>query len=173
MVDVQPGFLNARNRKVIGKILSLLKQTQYDLYVESLFYAEKGSLWHKQQNWYLPKNKNMHTEKRIAEAIKNFKKTLIIKQTKSVFKGKPNLFTALKKYKIEEVHIVGLDTNDCVFATACEAFDLGFYTYIIEECCQSSSSDKFHKEAVDLLRGQCMTNNSIKGLAAHILDIQD
>lgn len=85
----------------------------------------------------------------------------VIKDTKSVFKGNASLSKILKKKQIKEVHIVGLDTNDCVLATAYEAFDLGFFTYVIEECTESSSSEKLHKQGLGLLRHLNLTNNSI------------
>jgi nicotinamidase-related amidase len=83
------------------------------------------------------------------------------KETKSVFKGDKNVASILREKNITEVHIVGLDTNDCVLATAYESFDLGFVTYVIEECCQSSLSEELHKYAIEILRGQNMTNNSV------------
>lgn len=61
---------------------------------------------------------------------------------------------------IEEVHIVGLDANDCVLATAYEAFDLGYFTYVIEECTESSSSEEIRDAGFKLLRHVNLTNNS-------------
>ena len=66
----------------------------------------------------------------------------------------------MKEGNIEEIHIVGTETNDCVLASAYESFDLGFFTYVIEECCQSGTADEFHKKGLDILRKQCITNNS-------------
>jgi len=82
------------------------------------------------------------------------------KETKSVFKGDTDVLKILREHGITEIHIVGLDTNDCVMATAYESFDYGFLTYVIEGCCQSSSSDKLHQYAIEMLRGQNMTDNS-------------
>lgn len=161
IIDVQPGFIKPKNKAIIKKIIWLLNNKHYDAYIESVFNAEKNSLWEKQQNWILPKGPDTHTDFEIGKALKKYSSLLITKQTKSVFKGSTNLQTYLSKKNIKEVHIVGLDTNDCILASAYEAFDLGFLTYVIEECCQSSSSENLHKNALALLRHQNMTNHSV------------
>jgi nicotinamidase-related amidase len=73
---------------------------------------------------------------------------------------KRSICLSLKEKQIEEIHIVGLDTYDCITATAHEASDLGFYTYIIEECCQATTSQELHERAVANLRQTKLTNNS-------------
>ncbi|MDO8564205.1 MAG: isochorismatase family cysteine hydrolase [Nanoarchaeota archaeon] len=156
IVDVQEAFINKRNKKIIKSIQKLLKTRRYDLYIESVFHAEKGSLWNKQTGWICPKDENTHTVREVLDLLP--KETIHIeKTTKSVFKGNKNLGAILKKNKIEEVHIVGLDTNDCILATAYESFDFGFFTYVIESCCNSSSSQKLHKEGIDILRHVSLT----------------
>ena len=161
VVDVQPSFLNARNKNVVQNILKLLSTTKYDLYVEATFHAEKASLWDIQQKWVCPKGEKTQTIEDISKKLENFGVLRIEKETKSVFKGDKDVTSILREKNITEVHVVGLDTNDCVLATAYESFDLGFVTYVIEECCQSSSSEELHKHAIAILQGQNMTNNSV------------
>ncbi len=84
----------------------------------------------------------------------------IEKETKSVFKGNKNLVEGLRQRSIEEVHIVGVDVNDCVLATAYEAFDLGFFTYVIEECSESSDSERTRDVGFEAMRHVNLTNNS-------------
>jgi nicotinamidase-related amidase len=140
----------------VDNILKLLDDKKYDLYVEATFHAEKGSLWEKQQNWICPEGRSTKTISEISNKLAQFDPIKIHKETKSVFKGDSDVFAALRKGGISEVHVVGLDTNDCVMATAFESFDLGFLTYVIENCCQSSSSDELHEYALEILRGQDM-----------------
>src|SRR3989338_6310539 len=161
IVDVQPSFVNSRNKHVVNNIATLFEKVSYDLYVTAVFHAEKGSLWYKQQGWICPRDNNFYILPQINDLLKDKKSVSIEKITKSIFKGNPDLLKLLKAHCIEEVHIVGFDTNDCVLASAYEAFDLGFFTYIIEECCESSSSSTLHRWALALLRKQNMTNNSV------------
>jgi nicotinamidase-related amidase len=124
--------------------------------VEAVFHTEEGSIWEKQMDWICKKDDRMHTEKTILGALP--KDTIhIVKTTKSAFKGNKPLANILKRAHIVEVDIVGLDTNDCVLATAMDSFDNGFLTHIVEECCDSSSSKRLHLLALNLLRHQKMT----------------
>lgn len=159
-VDVQGSFLNKRNIYIVKNILKLLDSTKYDAYVEVSFYAPKGSLWEKQQKWICPAGEDTKVIEAISKTLKPYKPLKILKKTRSAFKGNKELATFLKNKRIREVHIVGLDTEDCVLATAFEAFDLGFLTYVLEECVQSFHSNDSHQMALKLLRKQNMTNNS-------------
>jgi len=155
IVDVQKAFVSPRNMHVVKNIEKLLKSTAYDLYVATIFHAEKGSIWDKQQKWTRPKSKDTITLPEIRKQLEGKNVIFIEKETKSVFKGKPDITNYLKRKRIEEIHVVGYQTDDCVLATAYESFDLGFLTYVVENCCQSSSG-KLHKEALSLLRHQNM-----------------
>ncbi len=159
IVDVQPLFLNKKNKAVLFSIERLLTSIPYDLYFECVFFAPKKSIWDKQTNWVSSK-KQAFTVSKILKLLQNKKYFHIQKITKSAFKGKPGISKLLKENKIKEAHIVGLDTNDCILATAFESFDLGFFTYVIEECVQSSSGNELNKSAVSLLRHLNLTNNS-------------
>jgi nicotinamidase-related amidase len=161
MVDVQPGFLNERNKYIVENIKSLIQNIPYEFFVEAIFHSEKGSLWDQQTGWFLPKDENFHTVKEITDVLENKDVLHVEKETKSVFKGNQDVLVELKKRGIEEVHIVGLDVNDCVLATAYEAFDLGFYTYVIEECTEASESEKMRDVGFELLRQVNLTNNSV------------
>ena len=163
IVDVQPIFLNEKNRHVLSNIAYVIRKFPYDLYINAVFYAPKNSIWQKQTGWSVPK-KEAKTESIIRKLLSERENVInVVKQTKSVFKGKhdaeynlnikiPSVERVLRYEGIEEVHIIGLDTNDCVLATAYEAFDLGYFTYVIEECTQSSSGNTLHRKAIDLLR---------------------
>ena len=145
IVDIQPGFIIDENKWVIPNIKKLLKETSYDAYVEVVFSAPPGSLWDRQTNWIFPEQA---TVPEIADCIPFKNKIFIQKTTKSAFKGDKDLVDFLKQNNVEEVHVIGLDTNDCVFATANEAFDLGFFSYVIEECTASSQSEELRQAAL-------------------------
>jgi nicotinamidase-related amidase len=173
IVDVQPIFLNKNNKHILSNIAERINTIPYDLYVNAVFYADKDSIWKKQTGWSVPK-KEAKTESSIKKLLDKKENVINVnKQTKSVFKGHAGFETfryfkvendlcdvkgVLHHNDIEEVHIIGLDTNDCVLATAYEAFDLGFFTYVIEECTQSSEGNEIHGKAIDLLRHVGLTN---------------
>jgi nicotinamidase-related amidase len=159
IVDVQESFLDERNRYIVPNILELLKTERYDSYVVATFHAETGSLWERQQGWTCPRGPATETVPEIAEVLRTHDPIVLEKETRSVFKGSVELASLLHERNIEEVHIVGTQTNDCVLATALEAFDLGFLAYVIEECCEAESAE-LHQAGLILLRAQDMTNIS-------------
>lgn len=157
LVDLQNGFLKKQKARLVRNLAKLLKQEKYDLYIEVTFHAKPGSLWEKQIHWTFPYEATAPEVLKLLEGINAVK---VIKETRSAFKGDKNIAHLLKKNKIQEIHIVGFDTNDCVFATAQEGFDNGFYTYIIEECTGSSGGSLLHRNAIKILRYLGLTNNS-------------
>ena len=159
LVDVQPIFILERNKYIISNIKNLINHVSYDLYIEAIFHAEKGSIWDKQAKVTFPKDERFHTENELLALLKNKKTVHVEKFTTSVFKGSPNVLEALKGSLIEEVHVIGLKTNACVLSTAFDAYDQGFFTYVIEECCETNIPE-LHKSAISILQRQNLTNNS-------------
>ena len=156
VVDVQAGFLDDRNKWVIPNIAQVIREGGYDMLVEGIFHAEPGSLWDRQTRWTFPLQPTVLEIKKLFDP----NTVTVTKTTKSAFKGDRNLVLILKEAGIEEVHVVGVDTNDCVFATAQESFDVGFSTYVLEECTESSESAEIRDCALTILRHLRMTNHS-------------
>ena len=157
-VDIQSGFLDGWKAKnvFIANLQTLCKQEKYDLYVEITFHAEKNSFWFKQTDWTFPYEQSIPE---VIEILKDKNPVRVVKETRSGFKGDKDLCKMLRKKGIQEVHITGFDSNDCVFATAQESFDLGFYTYVIEECTGASGGLKMHKNAIEILQNLGLTNH--------------
>jgi len=160
VIDVQPPSVNQRTEYIVPNIQRLIKKFNYDTYFEALFYAEKGSIWEKQHKWTFPKNGGFCTVPEIADLLVERSATRVEKSTKSIFKGNQDVHALLHRAMIEEIHLVGIDTYDCVLASAYESFDFGFFTYVIEECCQVASSQDRHQDALSIFRYLNMTNNS-------------
>jgi nicotinamidase-related amidase len=91
----------------------------------------------------------------------------IIKETRSTFKGDQDLVAYFKERGIEEVHLVGTETHDCVLATAYDAFAADFPVYALEECIESGTPGR-HEAGLMLLRWQSMTNNSCRAATTDV-----
>ena len=161
IIDVQKDFVPFDDSATLSNIRKLIASVPYHLYIEAVFSAEPSSLWGLQTGWSLPKGNKVSTLKEISEALENHRVYQIRKHTKSVFKGRPDLLSLLRKYEICELHLVGFDLNDCVMASAFDAFDSGLFTYVIEECCGESKGSGLRRPALELLRYLNLTNNSI------------
>jgi nicotinamidase-related amidase len=158
VVDLQPAFIKDHNSHIVPKVKALLERVAYDAYVEAVFSAEKDSLWDVQQKWICPEDEETHTVDEIRELLASKKPLRVHKHTRSAFRGNQDVAAFLEEKGIEEVHLVGTETNDCVLATAFDAFDSGYPVYVLEECCESATPGR-HQMGLDLLRLQGMTNN--------------
>lgn len=156
IVDVEPDFIRASDEPIVQNIRTLLARMPYDAYIEAVFGTENNTLWAKETGWSFPLEE---TRNDVRDLIPE-KHLHVIKNTKSVFKGDQDVVSFLKNQGIEEVHVIGFDINDCVLTTAQEAFDLGFFTYVIEECSGSSESDNLKDAAIAILRENEMTNHT-------------
>ncbi len=160
LVDIQPNFVKRWKKPLVANLRQLFAQARYDLYVEVTFHAEKKSLWDLQTKWTFPYEESIPEVGELLDGVSEAPVVRVRKETRSAWKGDKDLKRILRRRGIEEVHIVGLDSNDCVFATAQEAFDLGFWTYVIEECTAASEGQGLHKAAMTILRELGLTNHS-------------
>lgn len=168
VIDLQPAFIKPHNIHIVPNIVSLITNVHYDAYVEAVFHADVGSLWDTQQGFTTPKDKDMTTVSEVAEVLKPHKPLFVTKDARSSFQGDQDVVTYLKEHEVEEVHLVGTETHDCVLATAHDAFTKGFPVYALEECIESGTPGR-HVAGLTLLRWQSMTNNSCR---ADTTDIQ-
>ncbi len=157
IIDIQQGFMNDRDSVIVPNVQKLITDGGYDLFVDAVFHADKGSLWEKETGWTFDLSPTIPEIKHMLDPHKT---EFVTKTTKSVFNENKHLADFLKSRNITEVHLTGYDINDCVLATANDAFDLGFYTYVIEEAADSSESEDFKNDALAILRENEMTNHS-------------
>lgn len=157
VVDMQSGFLPERARWIIPNIQRVIEKGNYSLYIEAVFHANKGSLWDKQTDWTFDLEP---TIREIKDCLVDKNVILTTKTTKSAFQGDKALIAVFKEHGIEEVHIVGVDANDCVLATAYDSFDAGYFTYVIEGCIESSGGSELRDAALFIMRKLDLTNHS-------------
>lgn len=57
----------------------------------------------------------------------------------------------LRKNKIKEVYIMGIQTENCVLTFARDAFDRGFKVIVLKDYCASDAGTKLHKAALEII----------------------
>lgn len=159
VVDLQPAMLKPHNDHIVPRIASLIEQVSYDGYVEAVWHSGDGSLWGEMMHVDHPKDEATRTVDAVHKLLAPHHPLQVTKTSRSVFMGDQDVAKYLHDRGIEEVHLVGTETNDCVFATAMSAFDLRFRPYVLEECCEALYEGR-HAQGLQLLRYQKLTNNS-------------
>lgn len=141
VVDMQEGFMeNAHYREVSKKINSLLATSKYDAIFVTRFINKHHSLYERRLNWT-----NLQDERsgkfsidvpQNAIVLEKYGYGLEIKQLKK-----------LKRMKLDEVDICGVQTDACVYAIALQLFDNGIFPNIlINYVSTDSSREVFAKE---------------------------
>lgn len=160
IVDVQKEFIINRNKYIIPYIVELIQKGDYDTILYSISYNKEWSLWYKQIGWF-ENPKETDTIPEILQALQTHKNVYkVMKLSKSIFKCDENIHKILQKHQIEEIHICWYESNDCVFVTAEESFDLWFFTFVIEEATETRTTAINHTYAIALLKYLNLTNNS-------------
>jgi len=160
IIDVQKSFIINRNKYIIPKIQKIIENINYDLIISSITYNKENSQWDKQIWWTEMQWIKEDIIPELAWILENKNHIKVEKLTRSIFKADTNILEILKKEKIEEIHIVWYETNDCVMASCFESIDLDFYTFVIEEACETRTTASNHTKAIDILNYLNLTNNS-------------
>ena len=159
IVDVQEWFLIERNKYILWNIKKLITLGWYDCIIYSISYNKEGSIWYSQV-WWCENPIETETISEIVRAFVGNNVYKVFKLTRSVFKADSDVLQILQKHHIEEIHISGIESNDCVFATALEASDYQYVSFVIEEASETRTYAPNHQKALDILRYLKLTNNS-------------
>lgn len=159
IVDVQEWFVIERNKYILWNIKKLIISGGYDCIIYSVSYNKEGSIWYSQIGW-CENPKETDTFQEILDVFPQKNIYKIFKLTRSIFKADSNVQEILQEHHIEEIHISGIESNDCVFATALEASDFQYFTFVIEEASETRTYAPNHQKAIDILRYLKLTNNS-------------
>ena len=151
IVDVQNYFINKNTQQVPALIKKLIEVNRFPVIVFSQFINTPISNFVKQLNFsgcMRPPYSNIVDELR--PWIK--KDNVFIKNTYSIF-ANPRCEDYLKKKGVEELVIVGLDTDYCILADSFNAFDRGYKVTVIADCCASSTNGPTgHQAALEIIR---------------------
>jgi len=152
IIDVQKGFINKLTNKIPSKIRNFILKYKddYSLIIFIKYINHKNSNFVRNLNW-----KEFMNDKQtaIVDELKEFinDKNLYIKYTYGSFVDN-KLLKYLKKSKIKQVELAGIDTENCVLTFARDAFDRGFKIVVFKNLSASHSSLQLHKSALEIIK---------------------
>ncbi len=150
VIDVQNAFMNDHTKHIPKKIIRTLQTKKFNYVLFSAFLNKKNSIFSTFLNFKECSHKP-DTEY-VFEFLKFITRENFFPRTAySVLKSK-KLTSFLKKKNITTLYLCGLDTDACIMASALEAIDLGFKTFVIESLCSSSGGKKFHEVGIFILK---------------------
>lgn len=152
VIDLEKGFINKYTRDIPLRIKNFIhkKANGYDVILFTQYKNHSRSNFVKHLGY-----KGFMTKERydFVDELKGLvnKKNVFTKDTYGSFVTK-KLPNALKKNKITEVHIAGIDTENCVLTFARDAFDRGYKVVVLKNLCGSHSDVRgLHNAALKII----------------------
>ncbi len=97
----------------------------------------------------------------IIDELKDELYDYVVKKTNYTGFYKTNLDSILKKNKVKEVYLTGINTGFCVFCTGLDAFYRGYDVFLVEDASSTVAGKAFHNKDVKQFTWFC-GNNVVK-----------
>lgn len=149
VVDVQKGFLQTEDAKAViphvNTLIGMWEERGWPV-VYGRFVNIEGSNWERLRDWHELKGE---PDTLLADDLHVVSPYVFKKSTYSAWSNETAAVAAL--HGATNVVIVGVDTNECVLATAISVFDSGMTPWVVRDCCASNGGVKAHDTAIELL----------------------
>jgi nicotinamidase-related amidase len=144
VVDVQKGFINRHTKHIPALVENLLPS--YRHVIATRFVNPESSNYRRLINWTKFSRGTKDTEL----AFDAGPNTVVIEKSGySCVNG--DFLKILDALGVEEVHIVGMDTDVCVLKCAADLFDVDRTPVIRAACCASHAGPEFHASAIRII----------------------
>ncbi len=148
VVDVQQGFINDFTRHIPERIARLIERDQFDAILMTRFVNEADGPYHRFLDWHEcvdpPETDIVPELERWATPDRTY--------TKPGFTGlSDDLTRDLREGSLDEIAIVGIDTDMCVLKIAMDVFDLGIKPVVLVDCCASTAGLQAHLAGLAVL----------------------
>ena len=152
VIDFQKGFLTKHTSSLPKKMRKFIEQhrADYNLILFTQYRNRPGSNFVRNLKW-----RRFMSEKEygIFDELRDLtsKDNLFPKYTYSSFVTE-EVSSVLKQNGISEVHLAGIDTENCVLTFARDAFDRGYKVVVLKDLCRSHSNPTLHKAALEIIK---------------------
>lgn len=154
VIDLQKSFINPNTEFLISKIDSLVNSGSYDLVVFTKFINDNDSMWVKKLNY---KGCISLEDRKIMIDTKD---NIVLE--KSLYTAySDNLINLINLFKIDEVHLCGIDTECCVLKTAFDLFENGYDIKVLSGYSACTHGEESNKNALDIIARNIGKSNVI------------
>lgn len=158
IIDVQNGFVSDKTSYVVERIKDLLEKNVFDHVLFTKFINEEGSPYRKFLNW---SRLSTSEEQSIPNEIVKYASNII---EKTVYTGvNDETLNFFHKHNIEEVHLLGIDTDCCVLKTAVDLFEHNIRPIVLEHYSASNGGEQSHQSALTVLSRLIGSHNIKEG----------
>jgi nicotinamidase-related amidase len=148
IVDVQRGFMNEFTHHIPERVGRLVERAGHEPLLFTRFVNVAESPYHRFLDWHEvvgpPDTELVPEMVRLAGRGRVFEKR--------GYTGLPDeLAQHLREIAVEEVTVVGIDTDMCVLKIAMDIFDLGIRPIVLTDCCASTLGAASHLAGLAVL----------------------
>lgn len=149
VVDMQKGFLVTDSTRhlthEVNELISVWKDKDWPI-AYSRFVNLPGSNYERLRDWHELMDE---PDTELADELVVASPYILKKGSYSAWSGETTSICVSQQ--LRDVVIVGVDTNECVLATAISVFDSGFIPWIVRDCCASNGGPSAHDRAIQAL----------------------
>jgi nicotinamidase-related amidase len=149
VIDAQNGFRNSHTEQVLPILVSVVAKSENPI-LFTRFINTSDSSFERFLKW-----KKMYggLEIEIVPELVPFVASAHVFDKTGYSAMKNDLFlAALQKLGVDSIELCGFDTDACVLATALDAFEMGYRTFVRADCCASGGGDRFHQAGLEILK---------------------
>lgn len=146
VIDVQNGFISEYTSQCLPAIYELLVDERFDVIVATRFFNPEGSLYRSQIHWQrLTESPEIDLDPRVQEAADYI-------LDKPSYSAGQNLLDIVRRENLDEVTVVGIDTDVCVLMNAALLFDNNISVSVDTRACATNGGPEAEKAAFRLLQ---------------------
>ena len=148
VVDVQNGFINDFTHHVPDRIARLIQTRDFEPVLFTRFVNEAGSPYQRLLDWH---DCAGPPETELVPELAPLANTNDVYE-KHGLTGLPDaLAERLRRDRIDEINVVGIDTDMCVLKIAMDLFDIGIEPIVLVDCCASTAGLQAHLAGLAIL----------------------
>lgn len=148
VVDVQLGFINEFTEHLPARIATLIERHEHDPVLFTRFVNVEGSPFRRILDW---DECAEPPDTELAPEVRKFAPEDHIYSKPGYAGLPPNLEKYLLENNIDEVSVVGIDTDMCVLKVAMDLFDKNIRPIIYTDCCASTAGLQSHLAGLAVL----------------------
>ena len=145
VIDVQKCFINENTKDLPKKIENLISKNLYSHVLFTKFINYKDSVYASRLGW-----EGCIDDDEQNIVMNTFNYQTFNKTTYSAFNDV--LIEYIRKNKISEIYLCGIDTECCILKTAFDMFEAGYNVYVLKDYCGCMYGIRQNDNALEILK---------------------
>ncbi len=148
VVDVQKGFINDFTQHIPGRVARLIETGDFEPVLFTRFINSADSPYRRLLDWH---GSEAPPETELVPEVAGFVNDSNVFDKHGLTGVPEALAQRLEHDRVEEISVVGIDTDMCVLKIAMDLFDSGIEPIVLVDCCASTAGLQAHLAGLAIL----------------------